>query len=239
MIRALVRWLVSAAVTVTGLLVAAMFLLRVVPPPATPLMLANAPRVGISKTWVPLERMAPVLLRSVIAAEDSRFFLHRGVDWDAIEEARDYNERHGGAFRRGGSTITMQCARNVFLWQGKSYLRKGLEVALAYAIDAVWGKRRVLEVYLNVIEWGPGLYGAEAAARTYFGVAASDLDAGQAALLAAVLPNPARWHAARGRHREARRGCASGALSPRAVRERVRLGMTHLAGRERAAPTPP
>lgn len=197
MIRALVRWLVSAAVTVAGLLVAAILLLRVVPPPATPLMLVNAPRVGISKTWVPLEAMAPVLLRSVIAAEDARFFLHRGVDWGAIEEARDYNARHGGAPRRGGSTITMQCARNVFLWQGKSYVRKGLEVALAYAIDAAWGKRRVLEVYLNVIEWGPGLYGAEAAARTYFGVAASALDARQAALLAAVLPNPVRWSASR------------------------------------------
>ena len=197
MIRALVRWLVSAIVTVMGLLAAAIFLLRVVPPPATPLMLRNAPRVGIHKTWVPLDDVAPVLLRSVIAAEDSRFFLHRGVDWDAIGEAHDYNERHGGAPRRGGSTITMQCARNVFLWQGKSYVRKGLEVVLAYAIDAAWGKRRVLEVYLNVIEWGPGLYGAEAAARTYFGVSAASLDGRQAALLAAVLPSPVRWNAAR------------------------------------------
>jgi len=196
-IRALVRSLVSAAVTVVGLLVAAILLFRVVPPPATPLMLVHAPRAGITKTWVPLARMAPVLVRSVIAAEDTRFFVHHGVDWGAIEEAHDYNERHGGAPRRGGSTITMQCARNVFLWQGKSYVRKGLEVALAYAIDAVWGKRRVLEVYLNVIEWGPGLYGAEAASRTYFGASAADLDARQAALLAAVLPSPVRWVASR------------------------------------------
>ncbi len=197
MIRALVRSLLSTAVAVVGTLAAAILLFRVVPPPATPLMLVRAPRVGITKTWVSLDSMAPVLLRSVIAAEDARFFTHHGVDWDAIEEAHDYNERHGGAPRRGGSTITMQCARNVFLWPGKSYVRKGMEAVLAYAIDAAWGKRRVLEVYLNVIEWGPGLYGAEAAARSSFGVHAADLDARQAALLAAVLPNPERWIASR------------------------------------------
>jgi monofunctional biosynthetic peptidoglycan transglycosylase len=189
-IRTLVRCIVSGAVAGAVLLGAAVALYRVVPPPVTPLMLIQAPRAGITRTWVPLDAVAPVMVRSVIAAEDARFFLHHGVDWGAIEDARDYNDRHGGKPRRGGSTITMQCARNVFLWQGKSYFRKALEAALAYAIDTAWGKRRVLEVYLNVIEWGTGVYGVEAAAQANFGVAAAELDARQAALLAAVLPNP-------------------------------------------------
>jgi monofunctional biosynthetic peptidoglycan transglycosylase len=129
----------------------------------------------------------------VIASEDARFFTHRGVDWDAVQRARQYNAKHGDEPRRGGSTITMQCARNVFLWRRKSYVRKALEAGIAYAIEVVWGKRRILEVYLNVIEWGPGVFGAEAAARTYFGVPASALTPHQAALMAAVLPNPRRW----------------------------------------------
>jgi len=168
-------------------------LYRFVPPPVTPLMLWNAPAVGIDKAWVPLDRIAPALVRAVVSAEDARFFTHPGVDWDAIRRARDYNERHGGSPRRGGSTITMQCARNVFLWQSKSYMRKALEVGVATLLELVWGKRRILEAYLNVVEWGPGVYGAERAARHWFGVPAAALDPHEAALLAAALPNPRRF----------------------------------------------
>jgi monofunctional glycosyltransferase len=190
-----VRWIGRAAGVVLAAFLACIALFRVVPPPLTPLMVRNAAAYGVTKEWVPLDRIAPSLQRAVIAAEDARFLEHRGVDWDAIERARDFNARHGDEPRRGGSTITMQVARNVFLWQGKSYVRKGLEVGIAYLLELVWGKRRILEVYLNVIEWGPGIYGAEAAARRSFGIPAAALDDEEAALLAAALPNPRRWTA--------------------------------------------
>jgi monofunctional glycosyltransferase len=195
-LRALARLVVRlvAAVVVIECVIVALY--RVVDPPITPVMVRNAAAYGVTKQWVELDRVAPALLRAVIAAEDGRFFEHDGVDWEALSRASDYNERHGGAPRRGGSTITMQCARNVFLWQGKSYVRKGLEIALARLLEAAWGKRRILEVYVNVIEWGPGVYGVEAAARRSFGVPAAALDAREAALLAAVLPSPRRWSAA-------------------------------------------
>ena len=191
--RAAVRWIARGLAAGVVLLCAAILAFRVVDPPLTPLMLRNAPRFGVTKQWVDLDRISPALVRAVIAAEDAQFPVHHGIDWEAIRRAREFNARHGDEPRRGGSTITMQCARNVFLWQGKSYVRKALEVAIAYAIELAWGKRRVLEVYLNVIEWGPGVYGAEAAARTNFRVPAADVDRWQAALLAAALPNPLRW----------------------------------------------
>ena len=189
MLRRLTRATALALAMVVGLVV----LYRVVDPPLTPLMVRNAVAYGVHKRWVGLDQIAPTLVRAVITAEDARFVEHRGVDWEAIRRARDYNARHGDEPRRGGSTITMQCARNVFLWQGKSYLRKGLEIAMAYLLELAWGKRRILEVYLNVIEWGPGVYGAEAASERYFGIPAADLGPQQAALLAAALPNPLRW----------------------------------------------
>ena len=189
MLRRLTRATALALAMIVGLVV----LGRVVDPPLTPLMVRNAVAYGVHKRWVGLHQIAPALVRAVITAEDARFVEHRGVDWAAIGRARDYNARHGNEPRRGGSTITMQCARNVFLWQGKSYLRKGLEIAMAYLLEPAWGKRRILEVYLNVIEWGPGVYGAEAASERYFGIPAADLGPQQAALLAAALPNPLRW----------------------------------------------
>jgi monofunctional biosynthetic peptidoglycan transglycosylase len=192
-----VRWIGRATLAVVGGVVALVVLYRVLDPPLTPLMLRYAASDGVKKEWVDLQDISPALVRSVIAAEDARFFEHHGVDWQAIDRAREYNARHGNQPRRGGSTITMQSARNVFLWPGKSYVRKGLEVALAYLIELLWGKRRILEVYLNVIEWGPGVYGIEAASRTNFGVPASALDPQRAALLAAVLPNPRRWSPSR------------------------------------------
>jgi monofunctional biosynthetic peptidoglycan transglycosylase len=190
-----VRWIRRAVGAVLAAFLAGVVLYRFVPPPLTPLMVRHAFADGVTKDWVDLDRIAPSLVRAVIAAEDARFFQHRGVDWKAIEHARDYNARHGDEPRRGGSTITMQVARNVFLWQGKSYVRKSLEIGIAYVLELAWGKRRILEMYLNVIEWGPGVSGAEAAARRSFGIPAARLDDHEAALLAAALPNPRRWTA--------------------------------------------
>ena len=189
----MVRWIGRAVAVVIGLFLATVVLYRFVDPPLTPLMVRQAFSHGLAHRSVELDAISPALLRAVVASEDDRFFEHRGVDWEAVRRARAYNAKHGDEPRRGGSTITMQCARNVFLWQGKSWVRKVLEAGVAYVIEVVWGKRRILAVYLNVIEWGPGIFGAEAAARSYFGVPASALTLHQAALMAAVLPNPRRW----------------------------------------------
>ena len=188
------RWLVRAVGGAVLLFLAVVLLYRFVNPPITPIMVYEAvAQRGFSRDYVALDAISPALIRAVITSEDARFFEHRGIDWAAVRRARAYNVKHGDEPRRGGSTITMQCARNVFLWRGKSYVRKGLEAVVAYVIELAWGKRRILDVYLNVIEWGPGVFGAEAAARTYFGVPASALTPHQAALMVAVLPNPRRW----------------------------------------------
>ena len=144
---------------------------------------------------VPLERVNPFLARAVIASEDGRFCSHHGIDFDAVGEAMDDYEARGRL--RGASTISMQVARNVFLWTGGGVVRKVLEAPLALALDAWWPKRRVLEIYLNIAEWGPGIFGAEAAAQAYFHKSASALSSEEAARLAAVLPNPVRWNAAK------------------------------------------
>ena len=145
----------------------------------------------VSKTWVPLEQISPHLVRAVIAAEDTRFCKHAGVDMDAIRVALDEREASGRV--RGASTLTQQTAKNVFLWNGGGLPRKAGEAWMAMFIDGFWGKRRVLEVYLNVAEWGDGLYGAQAAAYGRFGKPASELTAFEAARLAAVLPSPNKW----------------------------------------------
>lgn len=169
-------------------------LYRFVDPPLTPLMLLRLPESGrIDHESVPLSRISPDLVRAAIAAEDNRFCAHRGIDWNAVEDAVQEYEADGKL--RGASTITMQTARNLFLWPGGGFVRKGLEAPLALAIDALWPKRRIMQVYLNIIEWGDGIYGAEAAARHHFGVSARQLSRQQAALLAAVLPNPRKWSA--------------------------------------------
>jgi monofunctional biosynthetic peptidoglycan transglycosylase len=196
----LVHWVERLLLAFAVLSVAAVLAVRWLDPPLTPLMairavgtMAAQQPVKLQQHWVPLEAVSPSLLRALIVAEDARFLEHHGVDWQALVHARDWNLGRRDGRRRGGSTITMQCARNVFLWPGRSYLRKVLEMYFAYLIDFVWGKRRTLEVYVNVVEWGDGIYGAEAASRHWFGVPASGLDARQAALLAAVLPAPLRW----------------------------------------------
>ena len=140
----------------------------------------------VTREAVPFAAISPFLVQAVLASEDQRFCAHNGVDWDALREVVDDEEGPS----RGASTITMQTVKNVFLWPGRSVIRKGLEIPLAVLADTVWGKRRTLEIYLNVAEWGDGLYGAEAAARRYFRKGARDLSRAEASLLAAVLPNP-------------------------------------------------
>ena len=142
----------------------------------------------VERVGVPLDAIAPALPAAVIASEDARFCLHGGVDWGALRQVVQDSDEDGPD--RGASTLTMQTAKNVFLWPSRSYLRKAVEIPLALALDLVWGKRRTIEVYLNVAEWGEGLFGAEAAARRYFGKSARDLTTGEAALLATSLPNP-------------------------------------------------
>jgi monofunctional biosynthetic peptidoglycan transglycosylase len=190
------RWLRRAVIALllvfVALPLALILLYRVVPPPVTPLMLIRlAQGQGLERDWVSLDAISPHLREAVVAAEDNLFCEHRGFDWRSLENAAKAfaaGERAGG-----GSTISMQTAKNLFLWPSRSIVRKGLEVPLTAAIELLWPKRRIIEVYLNIAELGPGIYGAEAAARHYFDRPASDLSATQAARLAAVLPNPLEW----------------------------------------------
>ncbi len=167
-------------------------IIRFLDPPATPLMIYRwLSGEKLDFRWRSLPEISPFLQRAVIAAEDQRFLSHHGFDWKEIEQALEEYQKEGRI--RGASTITMQVARNIFLWQGYSWLRKGLEVYYTALIELLWPKWRIMEVYLNVAELGPEIFGAEAAARRYFGYSAASLTKPQAALLAAVLPNPHRW----------------------------------------------
>ena len=160
---------------------------RFVNPPVTPVMLVEKLKGHtLRRDWVPLDDISRQLPLAVIASEDGRFCVHWGVDWGAVREAVE-----GGGLR-GASTIPMQTAKNIYLWNGRSYVRKALEMPLAYVMSLIWPKERMMEVYLNVAQWGPGLFGAEAASRYYFHKSAADLTRREAVLLAAALPNP-RW----------------------------------------------
>jgi monofunctional biosynthetic peptidoglycan transglycosylase len=194
----------------------AVLVYRVLPPPITWLMVERAFQgQPIVKRWVSLDDIDPSLPNAVIAGEDARFCEHHGFDFQAMQKAMASNERHPGRLR-GGSTISQQTAKNVFLWPGRDYVRKGLEAYFTVLIETLWGKRRIMEMYLNVVEWGPGTYGAEAAARRYFGEPATDIDAGEAARLAAILPSPLKWKAVNpGRYvqkRSSRIGAAAGTV---------------------------
>lgn len=198
--RRLFRIVLRVAATFFIGSIALVLLYRFVDPPVTPLMLirpiealSDGRLMWLDKEWIDIDDVDDDLLQSVIASEDARFFKHGGIDWEAVEAARKYNEKHAGEKMRGASTITMQCARNVFLWQDRNYIRKALEAYFTYLIEFLWGKKRILEIYVNVIEWGDGIYGVDAAAQHYFNTSASKLSAQQAALLVAVLPNPRRW----------------------------------------------
>lgn len=147
--------------------------------------------VSIHKDWTSLDEISPHLQRAVIASEDPKFLSHYGFDFEAIAKAIDANKRR--KIKMGASTITQQTAKNVFLYPSRTYLRKGLEAYFTVLIEALWDKRRILEVYLNVIELGPGVYGAEAAANYYWNKPAHKLTQGEAQLFAAILPNPRRW----------------------------------------------
>jgi monofunctional glycosyltransferase len=168
----------------------------VVDPPSTLVLMRRLRGESVDQRWVPLSQISPSLIRSVLTSEDAGFCRHFGIDLGAIREAlRQAEERDVAA--RGASTITMQVAKNLFLFNDRSWVRKVLEAPLALWIDLIWSKQRVLEVYLNIAEWGPGVFGAEAAARTHFNVAASQLNVRQSTLLATALPNPIRRSAGR------------------------------------------
>ena len=150
---------------------------------------AKNPAARLRYTWVPYAKISPQLKRAMIAAEDAKFVEHAGFDWDGIQNALDKNRRKGRVVA-GGSTITQQLAKNLFLSPAKSYLRKGEEAVVTVLLEAMLPKQRILELYLNVIEWGNGVFGAEAAAQRYFGISAAQLSAEQAARLAAMAPSP-------------------------------------------------
>jgi len=175
-------------------------LYRFVNPPITPLMLIrcvdqvfSGESLQLHKDWKSLDEISPQLQLAVVASEDNRFLEHSGFDMEAIKKAEAYNEKKKGKKVRGASTISQQTAKNVFLWPDRTWVRKGLEVYFTFLIETVWGKKRIMEVYLNVIEMGNGIYGAEAASQKYFHKPASALSREQAALIAAILPNPRKW----------------------------------------------
>lgn len=179
------RWLGRAGAAFVLVTVGWVAAYGLLPVPTTAYMIGESRRLGgIERDWVPMEEISVHLQRAAVAAEDANFCLHWGFDMDAIRDAI----ADGG--QRGASTISQQTVKNAFLWHGRSWLRKALEAGITPLMELMWSKRRVLEVYLNVAEFGEGVFGAEAAARHHFGVSAADLTPRQAALLAAVLPNP-------------------------------------------------
>ena len=191
----ILEWIAVVLLAVFVVLPVGLILLyRAVPPPLTSVMVIRLLEgQSLTREWVPLERIAPSVRYAVIASEDNTFCTHAGVDWTALRQAVDAELEGGG--RGGASTITMQTARNLMLWPGRSYIRKAMELYVATLIDALWPKERILEVYLNIAEWGPGVFGIEAAARHHFGVSAENVTTGEAARLAVILPNPIELHA--------------------------------------------
>jgi len=178
-------------------------LYRFINPPVTPLMLirvvdqvVHGESMKLSKKWVSLDKISPDLQLAVVASEDNLFLEHHGFDFKAIEKAQDFNERKQGKKVHGASTISQQTAKNVFLWPQRSWVRKGLEVYFTVLTEFFWSKKRIMEVYLNVIEMGDGIYGAEMASTKYFNKTASGITRSEAALIAAILPNPQKWNPA-------------------------------------------
>jgi monofunctional glycosyltransferase len=177
------RWAGMATVGVAAAVLALVLLYRWVNPPFSALMLSQSlAGTAIEREWVPLERVSPNLIKAVVLSEDGGFCRHHGVDWGALHQAIESD--------RGGSTITMQVVKNLFLWPSRSYVRKAIEIGLAYLVEAVWPKQRILEIYLNIAEWGDGIFGIETAAQAHFDKHASRLTGEEAALLAVALPNP-------------------------------------------------
>jgi monofunctional glycosyltransferase len=219
-----------AGFTIGSLLLVALY--RYFPPPRTPLMLLRRVEgYGIHKSWSSFDHISANLVRAVIASEDTRFCSHHGFDWNAIEAAWDRYQRKSVRLL-GASTISMQTAKNVFLWPGRDWVRKAFEAYFTVLIEIAWGKQRIMEIYLNVVEWGPGIYGAEAAAQHYFQKPAAALSVGEAVRLAAVLPDPLDWSPLRPTRRVLARSAAinsnmpagSAALSPLCRRRGVQAG---------------
>jgi monofunctional biosynthetic peptidoglycan transglycosylase len=189
----ILRLAVLAAVSLWAAAALSLVALRWVAPPFT-VVHAQRRMQSLGKkyhkryTYVPLDRIAPELQRAVVAAEDARFYQHRGFDWQELRHAVEDEDGRG----RGASTITQQLVKNLFFGTGRSYIRKGIEASLVPVAEFALGKRRILELYLNVAEWGPGVYGAEAAARHHYGISARQVDRARALRLAAILPAPLR-----------------------------------------------
>ena len=196
-ITKVVKWIVVAFFASTILSVVA---LRFLPVYFTPLMfircyeqVKEGKDLKLSHHWVPLEKISPSLPRAVMASEDAHFLEHHGFDYEAIEHAAKRNREHPEKRKLGASTISQQTAKNVFLWPGRSWVRKGFEVYFTTLIELMWSKQRIMEVYLNSIEMGDGIYGADAVAEEHFGKSALDLSKAQCALIAATLPNPRKF----------------------------------------------
>ena len=196
-IRNTIKWIVVAFFASTILSVVA---LRFFPVYFTPLMfircyeqVADGKDLKLSHHWVPLEKISPNLPRAVIASEDANFLKHHGFDYKAIEHAAKRNREHPEKRKLGASTISQQTAKNVFLWPGRSWVRKGFEVYFTFMIELMWSKQRIMEVYLNSIEMGDGIYGADAVAEEHFNTTAQNLSKAQCALIAATLPNPRKF----------------------------------------------
>ena len=195
--RAIIRWTVVAFLGSTILAVVA---LRFLPVYFTPLMfircyeqIAEGKSLKMKHHWVPLNKISPSLPMAVMASEDAKFMRHHGFDYQAIEHAAERNRKHPEKRKLGASTISQQTAKNVFLWPGRSWVRKGFEVYFTALIELMWPKERIMEVYLNSIEMGDGIYGADAVAEEHFGTDALSLTKAQCALIAATLPNPRKF----------------------------------------------
>jgi monofunctional biosynthetic peptidoglycan transglycosylase len=195
--RAIIRWTVVAFLGSTILAVVA---LRFLPVYFTPLMfircyeqIAEGKSLKMKHHWVPLNKISPSLPMAVMASEDAKFLKHHGFDYQAIEHAAERNRKHPEKRKLGASTISQQTAKNVFLWPGRSWVRKGFEVYFTALIELMWPKERIMEVYLNSIEMGDGIYGADAVAEEHFGTDAQNLTKAQCALIAATLPNPRKF----------------------------------------------
>jgi len=187
------RFLAAAVALFVFLVIVVLVVLRFVDPPMSAVMLRDHWRgARVEQQWTPIDQISPNLIRAVISSEDARFCLHWGIDWREFERALRDASRRGLDRSRGASTLTMQVAKNLFLWTDRSILRKSLEVAATPLIELVWPKRRILEVYLNIAQWGHGVFGAKAAAQRYFGKDPGQLDAREASLMAASLPAPGR-----------------------------------------------
>jgi len=200
MLKRIFRILFKACLWFIAISIVSVLFFRFVPIPVTPLMLIrcveqkwDGKEMKLKKDWVPLEKISSAMPLAVIAAEDQKFEEHFGFDLEAIKKAEKYNKRHQGKKTKGASTISQQTAKNVFLWPNRSWIRKGFEVYFTFLIEIFWSKQRIMEVYLNVIEMGNGVYGVEAAAQEYFHKPASKLSVREASLIAAILPSPLKW----------------------------------------------